>query len=64
MLNPGSLIQLSWLSWGFSPGLSPTDAYSSSIFKTLVPSAETFYFNTLKLIHQVVGTSYLEWECK
>ena len=61
MLNLGSLIQLSC---GFCPGLSPTDAYSSSIFKTLVLSAETFYFNMLKLIHQVVGISYLEWECK
>lgn len=62
MLNLGSLIQLSW---GFSPGLSLhlmpiVAAYLKRQFRL----PRHFIFNTLKLIHQVVGTSYLEWECK
>ena len=60
LLGPCSSIVM-----GFFPGTFPqlmpiVAAYLKRQFRL----PRHFIFNTLKLIHQVVGTSYLEWECK
>ena len=56
MLSLGSLIQLSWV---FSPGLSlQLMPIVAAYLKRQFRLPRHFIFNTLKLIHQVVGSSY------